>query len=132
MNMPKVFALFVLVLYGSVINAQSGISPVKIETDQVPKTIKFRGKLVEAWKWKDKLGENLLITSTVRPYKGKNSKMETDEAAYSAELYAFHFVKQDTGYTLVWKISDGERDCPFDITVQFIKGSTNISDLDKD
>jgi len=44
----------------------------------------------------------------------------------------FHFVKKDTGYNLVWKISDGERDCPFDITVEFIKGSTKISDLDKD
>lgn len=130
--MTKVFALFLLVLYGSVINAQSGISPVKIGTDQVPKTIKFRGKLVEAWKWKDKLGENLLITSTVRPYKGKNSDMETDEAVYSAELHAFHFVKKEAGYNLIWKISDGERDCPLDITVQFIKGSTKISDLDKD
>lgn len=130
--MTKVFASFLLVLYGSVINAQSGISPVKIGTDQVPKTIKFRGKLVEAWKWKDKLGENLLIASTVRPYKGKNSDMETDEAVYSAELHAFHFVKKDTSYNLEWKISDGEKDCPFDITVEFIKGSTKISDLDGD
>lgn len=130
-NIVRVTVLFPILFCWSVINAQTGISAKKIVTAQLPNAIKFKGRLVEAWKWNDKLGENILVTSTVPPYKGKSSE-ETDEAAYSAELHAFHFVKKDTEYSLVWKISDGEKDCPFDITVEFIKGSTKISDLDGD
>jgi hypothetical protein len=126
MNMTKVFALYLLVLYGSVINAQSGISPVKIGTDQVPKTIKFRGKLVEAWKWKDNLGENLLLLSAI------DIVWNTNEDEQMIQLFAYQYCKKDTGYQMLWKLNDIVQQCPIDIVAEFIKEATSITDLDKD
>jgi hypothetical protein len=104
------------------------IQPVQLTAAQVPAAIKFRGTLYEAWEWTDRSGNNLLVTSLVSPYHDKN-KNEYDEEGHTAELHAFHFIKKDTGYKLLWKISDAERICGFDVTADFIKGSTGITDL---
>lgn len=130
--MSKLVLLFWLLLYYSAISAQTTISSKKITIAQVPKTIKFRGELIEAWQWNDKSGDNILLTSAVSPYKAKSFTGDEDEEAYSAELHAFHFIKKDTVYKLLWKISDGSKGCPFDITAEFIKDAIKISDLDKD
>jgi hypothetical protein len=42
------------------------------------------------------------------------------------------FLKKDTGYSLLWKISDAEKNCEFDLTAEFLKFSTVIADLDQD
>ena len=128
--MIRVF-VSLLLLSGFIPGLQAQILPEKMAAGQVPKTIKFRGQLVEAWKWKDRLGNNILLTSKLQPYQEK-SPDENSEITYSAELHAFHFIKNDSGYRLLWKISDSEKNCPFDITVEFIKGAINISDLDND
>lgn len=118
----------------SILNQQSEtqgsptINAVLLSAAQVPARIKFRGTLYEAWQWTDKTGDNILITSIVPPYPDKY-KGDDDEEVRTAELHAFHFQKKDTGYKLLWKISDAEKTCGFDITSGFIKGSTIITDL---
>ena len=129
--MGKLVLLFSLLLCWSVTLGQTKISSGKITIAQIPETIKFRGKLAEAWQWKDNSGDNILITSAVPAYKAKSFTGDEEEEAYSAELHAFHFVKKDTTYKLLWKISDGTKGCPFDITAEFIKDAIKISDLDK-
>lgn len=101
------------------------IKPVKLTEGQIPPQLKFRGKVEEAWQWIDKLGDNILITSFVEPY--RPNKLNEDEK--TAELHVFHFLKKDTAYKLLWKIADGEQKCPFDITLGFIDAV--ITDLDK-
>lgn len=130
--MARLLTFFLLVSSVLITKAQTVFSSEKITTGRIPKTIKFRGKLVDAWKWKDKLGDNVLITSIVRPYKVKGRDEEAGEEVYSAELHAFHFVKGNTEYKLLWKISDMEKECPFDLSVGFIIGATKIMDLDND
>jgi len=110
--------------------ASVDIKPVQITAAKLPSTLKFKGKVQEAWQWKDKLGDNILITSFVEPYDDKN-KNEYGEEAKTAELYAFHYVKKDGDYTLLWKISDAVKACDFDITCEFMKGGTTVTDLDK-
>ena len=112
--------------------AQTAFAAKKITGSQIPPAIKFRGKINEAWKWNDKLGENLLITSGVDKYKDKASVPESDEDPFSVELHAFHFIKKDSVYKLLWKLSDAEKICTFDLTVSFIEGTIKITDLDKD
>ena len=107
------------------------IDAVKITAAQLPASIKFKGKLNEAWQWNDKLGENILITSVVEPYDDKE-KNEYGEEGKSAGLQASQYVKKEGIYKLLWNIDDGKKSCPFDITCEFIKGSTSITDLDKD
>ena len=107
------------------------ITPVKITAADIPAVIKVKGKMQEAWKWNDELGENILITSYVAPHpdKGKN---EYGEEGETAEIHAYHYTNKDVGYTLVWQLDDAEKSCPYDITCGFIPGSATITDMDKD
>ncbi|MBN8672939.1 MAG: hypothetical protein J0L56_02330 [Chitinophagales bacterium] len=107
----------------------TAIVPVELRADQIPASLKFRGKLNEAWQWKDKLGDNILITSFVAAFDDKQ-KSDYGEEGQTAELHAFHFIKKDTAYRILWKITDAEKACPFDITTEFMKGSIMITDLD--
>jgi hypothetical protein len=107
------------------------IEPVKITAGQLPPSIRFTGKLHEAWQWTDQLGENILITSLVEPYDDKE-KNEFGEEGQSAGLHASQFIKKENGYELQWKNDEGEKSCPFDITCGFIKDATTVTDLDKD
>jgi len=106
------------------------IRATPVDPLKVPHNLKFRGQVYEAWKWTDKLGENLLVLSTVHPY--ADNDLAEREPAETAELHAFLFVKKDTAYKLRWKISDAEKKCRFDLSSGFIKESTTITDLDKD
>ena len=109
----------------------TAIEATKVDAGQVPSTLRFRGKPYEVWQWKDSLGDNLLIATLVDAYNDKQ-KNEYDEEGQTAELHAFHYVKKDGDYKLLWKISDAEKACPFDITCGFIKNGITVTDLDKD
>lgn len=106
------------------------IEPVKITAAEIPAEINVKGKVQEALKWNDELGENILVTSSVDPYDDKNK--EQGEDGKTAELYAYHFAKKDGQFIEVWSLFDAEKSCPFDITCGFIPGSATVTDLDKD
>lgn len=110
--------------------AQTAFSAKKIPASQIPKTIKFKGTVKEAWTWNDKLGENILITSFVKPFRSTPFKQNDDEK--TSELHAFHFVKKETIYKLLWPMSDAVKNCPFDITLEFITDAITVTDLDND
>jgi hypothetical protein len=112
-------------------NAVQNIEPSKIGIADLPKAVQFRGNLKEAWQWKDGRGANILVTSYVAPY-DDSRKNQYGEEGQSAELHAFHYVKKGEDYELLWKMTDGEIACPFDITCEFINRATSITDLDKD
>lgn len=107
------------------------IVPVKITAAQLPASIKFKGKLNEAWQWTDKLGENILVTSFVEPYDDKG-KEDYEEDAQSAEIHAAWYVKKGDGYMMQWKKDEIVKSCPYDINCKFIKDATTVTDLDKD
>lgn len=104
------------------------VRPVQVSINQIPRSLKFRGEAYEAWKWTDRLGENLLVLSTVAPY-ADNDPAER-EPAETAELHAFNFIKKDTVYKLLWKLGDAEKKCRFDLSTGFIKDAVTITDLD--
>jgi hypothetical protein len=104
------------------------IVPVQIKKSAIPHRLKFRGEAYEAWQWEDRLGENILVLSTVAAY-ADNDPGER-ETAETAELHAFNFIKKDTTYKLLWKTSDIEKQCRFDLTSGFIEGSVSVTDLD--
>ena len=128
--MLRLIVLFFLLIHWFPLLAQTAFSANKITAVQLPKTIKFKGKLEEAWQWKDKLGDNILITSLIKPYRANPSKENSDE--HTSELHAFHYIKKDTAYKLLWLLSDAVKNCPFDITLEFINGAISITDLDRD
>jgi hypothetical protein len=107
-----------------VVNAQMSFSAKKLP--QAPSGLRFKGKLQEAWKWKDSLGDNVLLLSATDVYWNKQ------EDASSVQLYAYHYCRSDTGYRVLWRLNDMIENCPVDIKAAFLNGSTSITDLDKD
>jgi hypothetical protein len=121
------FRLSLLLFFATcatIVNGQVSFSAKKLP--QAPSGLKFRGKLQEAWKWKDSLGDNVLILSATDIY------WNSGEDASSIQLFAYHYCKKDTGYRVLWRLNDMIENCPVDIKAAFLKGSTSITDLDKD
>lgn len=104
--------------------------PQVLSKTELPASIKFKGVFHEGFSWSDKLGENILFTSLVPVYTSDAKRSDDGEAERSAELYAFHFIKKDTAWKLLWKLTDAEKDCLFDVTCSFLDQSTTITDLD--
>ena len=116
----------------SVIPAVQKIEPEKLDTASVPATIDFKGRVQEAWRWTDKMGDNLLLTTSIAPFNDKRVN-EFGETGQTATLYAYHYVKTGTEpYKLLWGMEDSEMSCPFDITNEFIRDAITITDLDAD
>ena len=72
-----------------------------------------------------------MITARITPF-GVKAKDPTEDDGQSAELYAFHYAKNDGEFKQIWMITDTEKECPFDITCDFIKNAVVITDLDAD
>jgi hypothetical protein len=47
------------------------------------------------------------------------------------EIYAYHYLQTPGSATLLWKLLDFVRDCPLDITVEYLTANPVITDLDK-
>lgn len=95
-----------------------------------PAALKYRGKPVGVWAWKDSLGENILLLSQLTNY--TTVSRETGEEAGNADLFGYHYIRRDTGWRLVWKIADGVKDCPVDVAAAFFTAATTVTDIDKD
>jgi hypothetical protein len=104
--------------------AQAKLVAQPLKTTQLPTGIKYRGKLYEAWQWKDQLGDNILLLSSTSPVQNATGT--------TVELFAYHFYKKDTGYRTLWRVNDLVKDCPLDYEASFLKGATTVTDLDMD
>jgi len=96
---------------------------IKYGRGNVPDDIKYSGSVVAKAEWKDRLGSNILfITET-----NENSNEDTR----SKELFGYHYITDNSGNTQLWKINDFVKDCPVDLTLEYIDRSLVITDLDK-
>lgn len=107
------------------------LAAVNIPADQVPAGLNFRGTVHGAWQWTDKLGENLLITTVVPPAP-VTPENENEEQVSTVELHAFHYIKTGDSYRLLWMMSDAEKECPFDVSGEFLNDPVVVTDLDND
>jgi hypothetical protein len=124
--MQRTTLLFFLLLCSNLLTGQPVFSAKKVLTSEIPAAIKYKGKIQEAWKWKDSLGENWFLLTATDIIWIKNNDEQTKQ------LFAYHYCKKDTGYRLLWKLNDLIQQCPVDIVVESIKGATSITDIDKD
>lgn len=101
----------------------------KIVFNNVPKPIKYEGRIVNAVSWKDSKEKHILITSETGIY--QSSKFSHDDNDGSdAELFAYHFIKKGNSYKQQWEVYDYISDCPVDIEANFIKNTLHLTDLD--
>ena len=128
--MKNKIALFILFLGCSMESAGQGqITLSKLDISNLPKEIKYEGKINNAVRWKDGSGDNIIITTETGPY---SSKTEKDEDSKDAELFAYHFISEGDSIKLTWKIYDFIKACPLDIEANFIKNTLQVTDLNND
>lgn len=102
----------------------------KIDSTQFPKGIKHEGFIKNAVRWKDKLGDNIVITTETGIYTNKKFKHEFDDSS-DAELFAYHYIISNNEAKQNWKMYDFIADCPVDIVASFVKNSFEVTDLNK-
>jgi len=102
----------------------------KIDSTQFPASIKYEGFIKNAVRWKDKSGDNIVITTETGIYRNEKLKHEFEDGS-DAELYAYHFTLSNNVATQTWRVKDFIADCPVDITASFVKNTFKITDLNK-
>ncbi len=105
------------------IQTSTDLGYVKYSIGKIPDEIKYSGSVVAMAKWDDKLGSNIVfITETA-----ENSNEDTR----SKELFGYHYLSDNLENNQLWKINDFVKDCPVDLTLEYIDRSLVITDLDK-
>lgn len=131
----------------------SGFSQVKLNLvgrDQISELMEYKGDFITCYKWMDSSGTNFLIlsqTKIIKPPKAieaskkyelanYNGKIDTiydsEEADFrEKEIYAYHYIQSSGSITLFWKLLDFIRECPLDLTIEYLTDKPIITDLDK-
>ncbi|MCC6866313.1 MAG: hypothetical protein IT280_09175 [Ignavibacteria bacterium] len=101
-----------------------GIKDIVYETDNLPKSVKYEGKIVAGAKWEDKNGKNvLIICETEEKSSGDNR---------SKELFGYQYLLEGENAKMLWKVNDFIKDCPVDVSLALITGSLTVTDINKD
>lgn len=105
------------------------IHVMKFNTNLIPNSIKFLGKIVDGTHWKDDRGEFMFFVTETGKIPTKE-ECETSDGCFDAEIYAFCYAMMDDSLYLLWKTVDFERNCPFDLYAGLADSSIFITDLD--
>ncbi len=98
---------------------------------EIPKEIEYRGIVVEALKWADSSGTNILLLTQTG---GFNFKDTTGEINAKAEINAYLFTKKksEKTYSRLWKLYDLVVCFGVDMYAGFYQRGLTITDIDKD
>jgi len=120
---------------GKILESQSApikenkiIQPVHINIDEIPSEIKYEGKIKNAVRWTDQLGDHIVMTSETGIYRSKKFTHESDGG--DAEIFAYHFIASNGIFKQKWRVYDFISDCPVDIVAEFVDKTFQITDLD--
>ncbi len=116
---------------------QATIAQVKtnpILKKDVPASIKYDGKIVQAVTWNDTEGKHyIILTETGSFYTtAHNSEGDGEGGIYpSEELFAYHYAETDDSSIRIWRVNDHIYNCAMDHAAKFCKGSLAITDLNQ-
>lgn len=113
-----------------VFSCQSNDLIVKDLTQKkIPDNLIYKGSLIEAKKWSDKNGVNILIISRYGPYRTTDPYSTGNEFG-NVELYAYQYLVNNQSIVQLWESSEIIKDCPTDMWIEVFPNSTSITDLD--
>lgn len=121
----KLTALFISLLLAQTCLAQFKIT--KLDKKTLPKSIQYTGKIVQALRWNDNTGNNIVILTETDKTPGKDSPDNGSDGA----LYAYHYMVAADSIRQTWKVYDYIKDCPVDMFLFFIEKAFAVTDLDK-
>jgi len=116
-------------------NNHSAFVVKELSVSDIPQGANYKGKLVRAIRWDDASGTNYLLLTLVDvyPVDGRKGKMCDDVSyCFTSELFGYHFVRHDARLSRLWHIYDLVKECSYDITLQFLPESLEVTDLDRD
>ncbi|QNH61946.1 M949_RS01915 family surface polysaccharide biosynthesis protein [Hymenobacter sediminicola] len=125
----------------SAVNSAAPIVAEKVLLAHLPAQLRLPGQLLEAWRWTDSQGENLLVVfRTVTKSRQQlaaappdsSDVQDIEDFERSAQLTARQYVLAGGTYKELWRLQDAVQDCPFDMWLGPLPGATSITDLDKD
>jgi hypothetical protein len=105
--------------------ASGKIALRRVEAAAVPKTMKYRGKLVAAIAWRDRNGENTVLFSILRISNGARE----DASAYN---FVNHYATAGGRTRRLRQVKDRVERCSVDITMRFEPKALSVTDLDGD
>ena len=108
--------------------AYGQITLAKIDSSKLPKQIKYSGSIINSVTWSDSLGLNYILTTETGEFETKDKQ---GDYLKNAALYVYHYVHKEDSIKLLWRVYDFEKDCPFDVVVEFIDKAFTVTDLDK-
>ena len=99
---------------------------------EVDPKIKVTGRVTQALRWRDTLGQNTVVFSEERIAPPK--PVVTGDQGPGRALYATHYLMLAVGGEFVRKreVKDRYESCGFDLDVRFLKSSFGVTDLDGD
>lgn len=99
-----------------------------IDSTQFPASVKYEGFVKNAVRWKDKLGDNIVLTTETGYHINKKFKHEFEDSS-DAELFAYHYIVSANDARQTWRVYDFISDCPVDIVASFVKNTFQVTDL---
>jgi len=102
-----------------------------LDTTALPPEIKYTGHVLEAVRWTDSLGDNIVVTSET----GFQPSMYTPDDSYKgsyrdAAIYACHYLVEGGVYRLTWRVSDNIHECGLELKANFVPKTFAVTDLD--
>ncbi|WP_260393539.1 M949_RS01915 family surface polysaccharide biosynthesis protein [Riemerella anatipestifer] len=105
------------------------ISYEKLSDKSIPEGISFEGKVKEVARVEDLQGEHIILlteTGIVPSKKVINADYEKDAKIF---VYDYLYDKDENKYKLNWKVQDFILNCEFDLSMNFVKDTFKITDL---
>jgi hypothetical protein len=106
---------------------------------ELPPSLKIEGTPVARASFVDKDGEHVVVI-TVTDVKTTPAKTGDEDPTSEKHIFGWHFVKPTkrkakdvpTTWKELWRTKDWVKDCPFDLFVDYVPGSLEVTDLDAD
>lgn len=132
--MKYIFTLFALtnLFCANNIIAQNPnqIKSKTISKADLPTKLQYKGKFKQALTWKDALGENFVVLTETGEH---NKKIYEDGLeSFDADVYAYHYIKTQTGIHENWQFNERISDCAMHMDAKFLTGTFQITDLNAD
>jgi len=100
------------------------------EDDYIPGEIGYQGDIVEAYRYYDKTGENIVILAESDIF--ETAENEYGDVEYYKNIFAYRFLNINNDWEEKWRLYDYSDECFIKPTMEFLKGSFSITDLNND
>jgi hypothetical protein len=101
---------------------------LKLDKNSIPKKIRYQGKTVQAVRWTDSTGDNIVILTSEKII----NKTASREQLPDGDLFANHYLVSGDSIQATWKVYDYIKECAVDMFLYFIDKTFAVTDLDKD